>query len=393
MTKDDDSVEEIPSSVVEIEVDYPNGWPGGSVVVHCRMNEKDSPLIGKMKVALIAQTGRAVAGASPQTDTTTLEIPPSCALGNYSLCVRIGPWNLDSVPFEVMDRQEAELLRKLLRACDRSAEALRAAEKAVVDTEVVMDLVCEVEALYLECGETELARLTWEEISERFRNRGLSGAANDAYSRALALQRTVPTLTVVTRPTPKSSNRFRLEGMRAPERSRPGTAFRAASDVKLLVQRYAFRLHSSLARQWQMKRKVEDLLRGVLSRLCNSESTECLLTGESYLARIARCLMSIAKRREGQENKTMKDKPRNRALGNLQQVSPEDLAVWSAYQEQFKRKLEQLAPEERKTVMLARYGHTYSELAAAMSVSAETLRNSVRRGYLRLIRTTPPEED
>ena len=158
-----------------------------------------------------------------------------------------------------------------------------------------------------------------------------------------------------------------------------------ASDVSRLYEEYAPALRFFLKRQLRVKHKVEDLLHEVFESLLRYPPTETLVRPDNYIWRIAWRLVNAANRRVKQDDDRMARISGSAAdwvMGQSSTPTPEDMAEWLAYQEHVRQSLEQLTPEERKAVMLARLGYPYSEIAARMNLSIEALRTVLRRGYL-----------
>jgi RNA polymerase sigma-70 factor (ECF subfamily) len=377
MTSTDGSAAEIPSSAAELELDYLNGWPGAPIVVHVRAKESNSN-VSDMKVSLLTLTGNSISEALPHDGIAVLEIPRDCEPGDYSLCLFQGGWCLDSVPFEITSRRIAELTRMLLRASVLQADALAAAQDSLVDAEEVVRLASEVEHLYVACGEARWARRIWEEISDTFRDRGLQSEAREATDRARALE-----------PKPQ------LRAIAAAPRTRPSTEL-PSNDVSRLYARYAPQLRFFLARQSRLKHKVEDLVQDVFVCLLRYPPTEELSRADNYLWRIAWRLVNAANRRaeehRGQMTKLNIEAP-DWLLGRSGTLSPTDVAEWLAYREQVRRCLEDLSPEVREAVLLARLGYSYDEIATRMDISVNSLRKHLRRGYLTLQTSKSSDDD
>jgi hypothetical protein len=119
----------------------------------------------------------------------SLDIPTRAELGEYSLRISWKSWCLDSTPFEIAERGIVELTRKLLRASIMQAQALEVAEGRQVDDRIVIKLGDEIESLYEECGEFDLARLTWIDIATALQSAGMAAASREAESRATKIGR------------------------------------------------------------------------------------------------------------------------------------------------------------------------------------------------------------
>jgi RNA polymerase sigma factor (sigma-70 family) len=160
-----------------------------------------------------------------------------------------------------------------------------------------------------------------------------------------------------------------------------------ASDVSELYARYASPLRLFLSRQLRTKHKVEDLLHDIFECLIRYPTAQRLIRPDNYIWRIAWRLVNAANRRVKQDSERMArvaGEADDWVVGLSSTTTPEDVSEWIAYLEQVKQSLARLTPEERKAVMMARFGYPYKEIAARMDISVETLRTYLRRGYLTL---------
>ena len=158
-----------------------------------------------------------------------------------------------------------------------------------------------------------------------------------------------------------------------------------ASEVSRLYEDYAPQLRFFLRRQLRVKHKVEDLLHEVFECLLRYPPTETLVRPDNYLWRIAWRMVNASNRRVQRDCERMAEIAGTTAdwvMGQSSPPTPEDMAEWLAYQEHVRQGLEQLTPEERKAVILARLGYPYNEIAARMNLSVDALRTHLRRGYL-----------
>ncbi len=82
------------------------------------------------------------------------------------------------------------------------------------------------------------------------------------------------------------------------------------------------------------------------------------------------------------------------ALGPSSTATQADVSEWIAYEQQVKQSLGRLTPDERRAVLMARFGYSYKEIASQMNISVRSLRNHLRRGYLTLKASAEePEEE
>lgn len=419
------SAEEIPSSAVEVRLEFPSGWPGAAFPVHVSA-EDDTAVLAKMKVSLLTLEGQSVAEAVPHDGTAVLDIPRDCEQGDYELWVSRGRWCLYSVPFGITSRRVAEVGRQLFRAAVVQAEALETAQDPAGGVEIVVRLASEAERLYVACGEARWARRLWQDISDALGHRGLEGDAGEALARAQALEPRVQiaylvaergtaaeirrgadtvaetgivgeTGTVVGTRTDAGTIARRSRFWGAALDSRSLARFSVGAEVSDLYKRFAPQLRVFLAQQSRLKHKVEDLLSDVFVSLMRYPPAQKLSRPDNYLWRIAWRLVNAANRGAREDEERMSQlchEAPDWLLGRSGALSPADPVEWLAYRELIRRGLEQLSPEERTAVLLARMGYSYKESALRMQISVELLRKYLRRGYLTLKASrSGPEED
>jgi len=160
-----------------------------------------------------------------------------------------------------------------------------------------------------------------------------------------------------------------------------------APSVSELYDKYASQLRLFLGRQLRVKHKVEDLLHDIFECLLRYPPTEQIIRPDAYIWRIAWRLVNSANRRVKEDSERMArvaGEAGDWALGQSSTATPDDVTEWVAYQEQVRRSLELLTSEERKAVLMVRFGFPYKEIAARMDISVGALRNHLRRGYLTL---------
>jgi RNA polymerase sigma factor (sigma-70 family) len=160
---------------------------------------------------------------------------------------------------------------------------------------------------------------------------------------------------------------------------------RVPFEVRELYERHGPQLRFFLQRQLRLKHKVEDLLHDVFECLLKYPCTEPLRKPDHYLWRIAWRLVNAANRRLDLDQERMaKAGPRleDWVLGRASLLAPPDVAEWLAYQEEVRRCLERLSPEERNAVILARFGCSYREIGAEMNLRPEAVRRLLRHSYL-----------
>jgi len=148
----------------------------------------------------------------------------------------------------------------------------------------------------------------------------------------------------------------------------------------LLQLRYCF------AEQARLQHKVDAFLADTLLGLLRYPPTRKILRADLDSMQIARHLVWRIK-----PNSAAPD----RFLEHKSEPSPADVADWLAHREHIRRSLENLAPEERRAVLLARTGSSYEEIAMEMAISVDVLRKYLRRGYLTLNapHPSPPHRD
>jgi RNA polymerase sigma-70 factor (ECF subfamily) len=166
------------------------------------------------------------------------------------------------------------------------------------------------------------------------------------------------------------------------KRSRP-----PVSELSELYEQYAPALRLFLGRQLRVQHKADDLLHNIFECLLRYPPTERLVKAENYIWRIAWRLVNAANRGVEEHRERMAKlaaEADDWMLGQSSTSTPGDMSEWMAYQEKVKEYLELLTPEERKAVMMARFGYRYEEIAAHMDISVASLRRHLRQGYLKL---------
>ena len=170
-----------------------------------------------------------------------------------------------------------------------------------------------------------------------------------------------------------------------------------ASNVRELYEKYAAPLRLFLHRQLRVKSRVEDHLHDIFEKLLRYPPTERLMRPDNYLWRIAWRLVNAANRRVGKDGMRMAKvagEAGDWVLGQSGAPTPDDVSECIAYLEQVQQRLARLSPEERKAVLMKRFGYSHEEIAARMEISIETVRNHLRRGYLTLKSSTgEPEQE
>jgi RNA polymerase sigma factor (sigma-70 family) len=168
-----------------------------------------------------------------------------------------------------------------------------------------------------------------------------------------------------------------------------------ALDVKQIYEQYAPKLRFFLQRQLREKHRVEDILQDIFEALLRYPPTAPLLSTDNYIWAIAWREVNEANRRVSQHRERLANAVRNAgdwAVGQSSLLSPVDMAEYLAFQERARRSLERLTPDEHTALMLQRIGLSYNEIAASMKISAESLRNHLRRSYLALKRSAASAE-
>ena len=156
-----------------------------------------------------------------------------------------------------------------------------------------------------------------------------------------------------------------------------------ATELKDLYLRHGPQLRVFLEKQLRLRHRVEDLLHDVFECLLRYPPAEQLRRADSYLWRIAWRLVNEANRRVAADRDQLVKAAGGAGgwtLGQSSTLAPEDITEWLAYREQARRCLEQLTPEERKAVILARFGCSYKEIAARMEITPEEVRKHLRQG-------------
>ena len=78
--------------------------------------------------------------------------------------------------------------------------------------------------------------------------------------------------------------------------------------------------------------------------------------------------------------------------GRLSRLSPGGVPAPLVERERVRRAFERLAPEERAALVLARLGFSQKKIAALMGVSIESVREYLRRAWLKLKAGAIPDD-
>ena len=135
-----------------------------------------------------------------------------------------------------------------------------------------------------------------------------------------------------------------------------------------------------------MKQQVEDRLHERFVRGLEDPPTQSLTRADDELWSITSCCADALNRR-AERDRWMTKAWRallGWLLGRSKGLAPMDVRDWRAYRERVRRNVLRLTPEERRAVMLARFGSP-QEIAVWMDVSVESVRKYLRRGYLKLM--------
>ena len=122
--------------------------------------------------------------------------------------------------------------------------------------------------------------------------------------------------------------------------------------------------------------------------------TEKLLRADNYLWRITWRLVNAENRRTRRDEMQLSRLPNDAPdwlLGKSSALASMDAADSLAYQEQIRLGLEGLGPRERQAVKLALMGYPKKEIAVRMGITVNSVQDYLRRGYIKLKSTRPPE--
>lgn len=162
-------------------------------------------------------------------------------------------------------------------------------------------------------------------------------------------------------------------------------------DAALWLERYGAALRQYFRRRVHQA-DVDDLVQEVLLKLQNTATTAQVDSVERYIFTVARNVLVDRRRVEQAHNPTAYE-TYARIDGMHDRLSPERILIARDEYARVCRAIVNLPPRPRKAFELHRFGNmTYTEIAAAMQISRETVKDLIKRALTRIALETMQAE-